>query len=91
MENLLTCQTNSLNLFFKKIVGAPETTEFVCGLMINKLIERYPASRGYIFAVWAVWAALIIPVVSWVVYTWNRQLTCKNTLINAVVSRLMYT
>ena len=54
MENLLTCQTNSLNLFFKKIVGAPETTEFVCGLMINKLIERYPASRGYIFAVWAV-------------------------------------
>ena len=34
--------------------------------------------------------ALIIPVVSWVVYTWNLQLTCKNALIN-VVSCLVYT
>ena len=54
MENLLTCKQILSAFFFKKIVGAPETTEFVCGLMINKLIERYPASRGYIFAVWAV-------------------------------------
>ena len=35
--------------------------------------------------------ALIIPVVSWVVYTWNLQLTCKNALLIPVVSWVVYT
>ena len=35
--------------------------------------------------------ALINAVVSWVVYTWNLQLTRKNALINAVVSWVAYT
>ena len=35
--------------------------------------------------------ALIIPVVSWVVYTWNLPLTCKNALIVPVVSWVVYT
>ena len=28
---------------------------------------------------------------NWVVYTWNLQLTCKNALIDAVVSWVVYT
>ena len=35
--------------------------------------------------------ALIIPVVSRVVYTWNLQLICKNALIIPVVSWVVYT